>query len=86
MKNKNSVDRIIQVNSDIKIGDNLKRLRLNKGYKQTEFVVKLQLSGVDISVYSLNRIEKGTQNPTTDLLQACCVLLDCDMNAIFGFH
>ena len=86
MKSTNSVDRIIQVSSSIKIGENIKKLRLDKGYKQTEFVIKLQLIGIDMSIYSLNRIEKGTQNPTTDFLYACCELLSCDMNTIFNFN
>ena len=48
-------------------------------------VAKLQISGIDISVYSYNRIEKVTQNPTVSLLYACCKILDCDMNAILIF-
>lgn len=85
MKNQNSVDRIIQINANKKIGANIKRLRTNCGIKQTDFVAKLQLEGIDISVYSLNRIEKGTQNPTTDFLFTCCALLNCDMNTLFNF-
>ncbi len=75
-------DRIIQVN-DINIGKNIRRLRMDAGLKQTEIVIKLQILGIDISVYSYNRIEKGTQNPTVSFLYAMCTILGCDMNRLF---
>lgn len=82
MKSAGSIDRVIQV-KDISIGKNIKALREAKYYTQVEFVNQLQLSGIDISVFSYNRIEKGTQNPTVSLLLTICKLLDCDMNDIF---
>lgn len=75
-------DRVIQVN-DIPVGTNIRALRKRAGLKQTELVAKLQVSGVDISVYSYNRIEKGTQNPTVAFLLTICELLHCDMNTLF---
>lgn len=84
MKNEESIDRIIQV-SDIQIGSNIAKRRKALKIKQIDMVAKLQISGIDISVYSYNRIEKGTQNPTVSLLYACCKILDCDMNTIFNF-
>ena len=80
MKNKNSIDRIIQVN-DTNIGNNIAALR-----KQTDMIARLQTDGIDISIYSYNRIEKGSQNPTVSFLYACCRILNCDMNTIFNFH
>ena len=85
MKNENSINRVIQVN-DINIGANISKLRKALRIKQTDMVTKLQLSGVDISIYSYNRIEKGTQNPTVSFLYACCVIFNCDMNAIFDLN
>lgn len=82
MKNENSINRIIQVN-DVNIGANIAKLRKSMKIKQTEMVAKLQISGLDISIYSYNRIEKGTQNPTVSFLYACCNILNCDMNTIF---
>ncbi len=84
MKNQQSVDRVIQV-GDTKIGENIANLRKTIRMKQTDMVAKLQTDGVDISIYSYNRIEKGTQNPTVSFLLACCDILNCDMNAIFDF-
>lgn len=84
MKSEESIDRIIQV-SDIHIGRNLAKRRKALKIKQIDMVAKLQISGIDISIYSYNRIEKGTQNPTVSFLYACCNILDCDMNTIFNF-
>lgn len=84
MKNEKSIDRIIQVNN-INIGHNIAKLRKDMKIKQTDMVAKLQTNGVDISIYSYNRIEKGTQNPTVSFLYACCRILGCDMNRIFDF-
>ena len=84
MKNNNSIDRIIQVN-DINIGTIISSLRKSAKIKQTEMVAKLQILGIDISIYSYNRIEKGTQNPTVSFLFACCHILNCYMNIIFNY-
>ncbi|MCI9190755.1 MAG: helix-turn-helix transcriptional regulator [Lachnospiraceae bacterium] len=84
MKNKESIDRVIQINN-IDIGQNISKLRKAMNLKQTDMVAKLQTNGVDISIYSYNRIEKGTQNPTVVFLYACCHILECDMNMIFDF-
>ena len=84
MKNCESVDRIIQVN-DIDIGKNIARIRKSMNIKQTDMVARLQINGIEISIYSYNRIEKGTQNPTVSFLFACCHILECDMNTIFDF-
>lgn len=85
MKDEQSIDRIIQV-QDVNIGENIKRYREQAKLKQTDIVKKLQLVGVDVSIYSYNRIEKGTQNPTVSFLFAVCLLLDCDMNDLFGIQ
>lgn len=84
MKNADSIDRIIQV-GDIHLGKNIAALRKAAQIKQTDMVARLQTNGVDISIYSYNRIEKGTQNPTVSLLYACCRIFGCDMNRLFDF-
>lgn len=84
MKSKESIDRIIQVN-DTNIGQNIAKLRKSMKIKQTDMVARLQVMGVDMSIYSYNRIEKGTQNPTVSFLYACCNILECDMNTLFDF-
>lgn len=77
--------RVIQV-GDINIGENIKKYRKKAGLKQTDLVRQLQLLGCDISIYSYNRIEKGTQNPTISFLLLICSILSCDMNAIFDIE
>jgi transcriptional regulator with XRE-family HTH domain len=84
MKKDGSINRVIQVN-DVDIGKNIAAIRKSMNIKQIDMVAKLQTSGVDISVYSYNRIEKGTQNPTVSFLIVCCRILKCDLNEIFGF-
>ena len=85
MKNENSIDRLIQFN-DTNIGNNIAALRKSLNIKQTDMIARLQTDGIDISIYSYNRIEKGSQNPTVSFLYACCRILNCDMNTIFNFH
>lgn len=85
MKNEESIDRVIQINS-VNIGRNITRLRKAMQIKQTDMVARLQTAGEDISIFSYNRIEKGTQNPTVSFLYACCHILNCDMNTLFDFR
>lgn len=61
MKNESSIDRVIQV-KDVCIGTNIRNQRELINLRQMDMVAKLQIEGVDISIYSYNRIEKGTQN------------------------
>lgn len=84
MKSIDSINKIIQIN-DINIGRNIANLRKSLNIKQTDMVARLQIAGIDISIYSYNRVEKGTQNPTVSLLYACCQILNCDMNILFDF-
>lgn len=84
MKNEKSIDRVIQVNN-INIGQHIAELRKQRNIKQTEMVARLQVMEIDISIYSYNRVEKGTQNPTVSFLFACCEILECDMNTLFNY-
>ena len=83
MKNESSIDRVIQVNA-VCIGTNIRKQRELLNMRQIDMVAKLQIEDVYISIYSYNRIEKGTQNPTVSFLYACCKIFRCDMNTLFG--
>jgi len=85
MKNSESINRIIQIDN-INIGINIARIRKSLKIKQKDMVARLQLMNIEVSTYSYNRIEKGTQNPTVALLIACCQILECDMNDIFSYY
>lgn len=74
--------RVIQV-KDINIGENIKKLRMEKGLKQTDVIARLQLLGVEISVYSYSKIETGKQNPTVSLLVGLTEVFGCDFNKLF---
>lgn len=82
MKRANTEFRVIQV-KDKNIGNSIRKIREAQKIKQTDIVKQLQLRGVDISIYSYNRIEKGVQNPTVSCLLGLCDILKCDMNEIF---
>lgn len=82
MKRTDREFRVIQI-KDKNIGSSIRKIREGQKIKQTDIVKQLQLRGVDISIYSYNRIEKGTQNPTVSCLLGLCDILKCDMNQIF---
>lgn len=75
--------RIIQIN-DINLGYNLKALRIAQHMKQTDVIAKLQLLGIEISIFSYSKIENGKQNPTVSLLVALTKVFNCDFNALFN--
>ena len=85
MKRDFTEHRVIQIR-DVNIGERIRYLREEKKLNQTDVVKQLQLRGVDISIYSYNRVEKGTQNPTVSYLLGICDILKCDMNQIFGIE
>lgn len=82
MKRTDTEFRVIQI-KDKNIGSSIRKIREEQKIRQTDIVKQLQLRGVDISIYSYNRIEKGTQNPTVSCLLGLCDILKCDMNQIF---
>lgn len=60
----------------IDIGANIRRIRLQKGYGQTELVRMLQLEDVDITRESLVKIERGIQHITGTQLRGIRDCLD----------
>jgi len=60
---------------EIRIGDNIRQARKNRGVGQTELVRILQLRGVDITRESLVKIERGIQHVKASQLKAICVAL-----------
>lgn len=47
---------------EIRIGENIRRIRLGKGIGQTELVRMLQLEGVEMTRETLVKIERGIQH------------------------
>ena len=60
----------------IDIGGNIRRIRREKGYGQTEFVRMLQLQNVDITRETLVKIERGIQHITGSQLRGIRDCLD----------
>lgn len=60
----------------IDIGGNIRQIRLEKGYGQTEFVRMLQLQNVDITRETLVKIERGIQHITGSQLRGIRDCLD----------
>ena len=58
----------------INIGKNIRRIRLEKGYGQTELVRMLQLKDIDMTREALVKIERGIQHITGSQLRA---IRDC---------
>lgn len=54
--------------SHYKIGQNIKRLRLQSGLSQSQLVLKLQLLGLDISYDVYKKIEQNKYNIDIALL------------------
>lgn len=59
----------------IQIGENIRRLRLERGLGQTEMARKLQLAGVEMTRETLVKIERGTQHITASQLRGIRDLL-----------
>ncbi len=58
----------------VDIGGNIRRIRLKKGYGQTELVRMLQLENIDMTRESLVKIERGIQHITGTQLRG---IRDC---------
>ena len=65
------------------LGENIRKLRLEKGIRNKDIVAQLQVHGVEVSTGTYSKIELGINNPSVDLLIALTKILDCDFNAFF---
>ena len=54
----------------IRIGQNIRHIRIERGIGQTELVRKLQLDGIEITRETLVKIERGTQHIQATQLRA----------------
>lgn len=66
------------------LGNNIRKLRLEKGIRNKDIVAQLQVKGVEISTGTYSKIEQGLNNPSVDLLIALTDILQCDFNALFS--
>ena len=61
---------------EIRIGENIRRVRLERGLGQTELVRMLQLEGVEMTRETLVKIERGIQHIQAVQLRALRDALD----------
>ena len=61
---------------EIRIGENIRRVRLERGVGQTELVRMLQLEGVEMTRETLVKIERGIQHIQAVQLRALRDALD----------
>lgn len=76
------MDRVNQRTNHL-LGENIRKLRLEKGIRNKDIVAQLQVHGVEISTGTYSKIELGINNPSVDLLIALTEILDCDFNELF---
>lgn len=76
------MDRVNQRTNHL-LGENIKRLRLERSLRNRDIVARLQLYGVEISTSTYCKVEKGTNNPSVDMLIALTKIFECDFNAFF---
>ncbi len=74
-----SMERINQRTNHL-VGENIKRLRIEKGLRNKDIVTKLQVEGVEISTGTYSKVEMGLNNPSVDLLIALTKIFSCDFN------
>lgn len=68
----------IKNDSQILIGSNIKRIRMQQKLKPRDLVREVQLKGVDINVFSLSKIEANTQHIRASQFRAIAEILHVD--------
>ena len=66
----------IKQEDSLRIGANIRRIRLERGMGQTELVRRLQLEGIDMTRETLVKIERGTQHIRSTQLRGIRDVLD----------
>lgn len=76
------IERINQGDEPI-IGTNIKRLRKKNRMRNVDVVTRLQLTGIELNSSTLSKIERGSSNPSVEMLTALTEIFRCDYNAFF---
>lgn len=76
------MDRVNQRTNHL-LGENIKKLRIERGLRNRDVLTQLQLRGIDIACSTYSKVEMGLNNPTVDMLIALTEIFECDFNALF---
>lgn len=73
------------MNSDFdrRVGRNIRRLRMNKGWSQEQLSAKLQVSGCDITRSALAKIEAGQRHIYSDEIYLLRDIFGCAYDELF---
>ncbi len=69
---------------DMKMGDNLRRLRLDHGYSQEKLCAELQRHGCDIGRSAYSQYEGGELNIKISVIVALKKIYDCSYDEFFA--
>ncbi len=72
-----------KIRCDINIGDNLRRLRLDKGLSQEKLCAELQLRGCDIGRTTYAKYEYGELNVRVTVLAQLTKIYGCSYDEFF---
>ena len=72
-----------KIRCDINIGDNLRRLRHDKGFSQEKLCAELQLLGCDIGRTTYAKYEYGELNVKVSVLAKLTKIYDCRFDDFF---
>ena len=73
-----------RIKQDVRIGGNIRKMRIAAGMTQEQVAAKLQLAGCDVSRSVYSQIECGTYNIRVSELIALKELFKVDFNAFFA--
>lgn len=76
------MDRVNQRTNHL-LGENIKKLRIERGLRNRDVLAQLQLRGINIARSTYSKVEMGLNNPTVDMLIALTEIFECDFNALF---
>lgn len=76
------MDRVNQRENHL-LGENIKKLRIERGLRNRDVLAQLQLRGIDIARSTYSKVEMRLNNPTVDMLIALTEIFECDFNALF---
>lgn len=76
------IERISQRESSL-LGKNIKRLRVERGWRNRDIICRLQLRGIDIGSSTYSKVESGKTNPTVTMIMALAEIYQCEYKEFF---